>query len=93
MGGAVPAKITFRETLRRSVAAGVILETDSENLKRLMELRNPLSHFRGFDDPSNLMRRMLNDGVMVEEHLRADASYALSMAVRLLSLPSFRVDQ
>jgi hypothetical protein len=62
------------------------------DLKKLMQLRNPLSHFRGIDDASNLTRRMLNSGVMEEDHLKGDASFALSMAVRLLSLPSFRLD-
>ncbi|MFK3857205.1 hypothetical protein [Agrobacterium pusense] len=92
MGQSLPPKISFYETLTRSLAAGVISEADVRDLKRLMQLRNPLSHFRGIDDASNLTRRMLNSGVMVEDHLKGDASFALSMAVRLLSLPSFRLD-
>jgi len=92
MAAPLPSKVSFHETVKRSLAAGVITDVDAEDLKRLMQLRNPLSHFRSMDDPSNLTRRMLNTGVMVDDHLRADASFALSMAVRLLSLPSFRVD-
>lgn len=91
MAAPLPPKVSFYETLKRSLAAGVITDVDAEDLKRLMQLRNPLSHFRSMDDPSNLTRRMLNTGVMVDDHLRADANFALSMAVRLLSLPSFRV--
>lgn len=92
MGESLPPKISFHETLNRSVAAGVISGTDVSDLRKLMQLRNPLSHFRGIDDASNLTRRMLNSGVMEEDHLKGDASFALSMAVRLLSLPSFRLD-
>jgi hypothetical protein len=91
-GSPLPARIDFRETLARSVADGVISERDAEDLRRLMRLRNPLSHYRGIDDESNLSRRSLDTQTPAEVHLLNDAAFAISMAVRLLSLPSFRVD-
>ncbi|WP_017965249.1 hypothetical protein [Rhizobium leguminosarum] len=93
MGERLPPRVSFQETLTRSLMTGIIMESDTDDLKKLMRLRNPLSHFRGINDPSNLTRRMLDTGQMVDDHLRGDASFALSVAVRLLSLPSFRVDR
>ena len=87
----LPERITFQETLRRCLARELITETDAADLRRLMALRNPLSHFRSIGDPSNLSRRVLEEGLTAEEHLRRDATFAISMAVRLLALPAFRL--
>jgi hypothetical protein len=87
----LPERITFRETLDRCLAGNVISEADAADLRRLMSLRNPLSHFRSIDDPSNLSRRVLDERQDAEEHLRRDATFAIGMAVRLLALPSFRL--
>lgn len=57
-----------------------------------MSLRNPLSHFRGINDPSNLSRRVMDTALHLKEHLLRDATFAISVAVRLLSLPAFRLD-
>jgi hypothetical protein len=90
-GEEIPERISFRETLSRCVAKELITQKDVEDLQRLMGLRNPLSHFRGIDDPSNLSRRALNTGLSAESHLQNDASFAISMAIRLLALPAFRL--
>lgn len=87
----LPSKVTFRITLERSLQRGIIAEAHATDLKRLMQLRNPLSHYRNIDDPENLTRRSLDSRVAPIEHLRGDASFALSVAVRLLSLPTFRL--
>jgi hypothetical protein len=84
-------RITFQETLELCVEDKVINNEDADNLRRLMELRNPLSHFRDIDDPSSLSRRVLDTMVPAESHLFRDASFAIGMAVRLLSLPAFRL--
>jgi hypothetical protein len=84
-------RISFQDTLERCIADNVITHEDAEDLRRLMALRNPLSHFRSIDDPSNLSRRVLNTMVSAETHLFNDASFAIGMAIRLLALPSFRL--
>lgn len=89
----LPERITFHETLKRCLARNVICEADADDLRHLMGLRNPLSHYRSIDDSSNLSRRALNEKVHAAEHLRRDASFAISMAVRLLSLPAFRLGE
>lgn len=86
-------KIKFPETLRRCLADGVISESDAEDLRRLMRLRNPLSHYRDINDESSLSRRTLDTLTPAQEHLLNDATFAISVAVKLLSLPSFRVDR
>jgi hypothetical protein len=77
--------------LKRCQDQRVITATDAQDLKKLMELRNPLSHFRSLDDSSNLSRRVLNTMMPAEEHLLADATFALSLAIRMMALPSFRI--
>ncbi|MGV3569876.1 MAG: hypothetical protein ACO1PB_04690 [Ramlibacter sp.] len=89
----LPARVEFRQTLTRCVDDGVISKEDAEDLRRLMALRNPLSHYRDINDESNLSRRTLDAQVPARQHLLNDATFAISMAVRLLSLPSFRVDR
>lgn len=87
----LPARISFQETLRRCVAEQVLSVKDLEDLRRLMELRNPLSHYRNFDDPSNLSRRSMDTRSPEGQHLLDDATFGISIAVRLLALPAFRL--
>lgn len=87
----LPPKVKFRVTLERSLQRGIISEADAADLQRLMQLRNPLSHYRHIDDPTNLTRRSIDSRLPAIEHLRGDASFALSVAVKLLSLPAFRL--
>ena len=88
---ALPSKISFSETIKRSIEGGTISEELAKDLRRLCELRNPLTHFRDINDPSNLTRRVLDTQVDIKEHLRRDSTFALTTAVRVLALPSFRV--
>lgn len=57
----------------------------------LSRLPNPLSHYRSIDDPSNLSRRAQDSRLPTEVHLLNDATFAISMAIRILSLPAFRL--
>ncbi|MFN3625107.1 MAG: hypothetical protein ACK4TP_13720 [Hyphomicrobium sp.] len=87
----MPARISFSDTLRRCEERGVFLKRDGEDLRRLMGLRNPLSHFRNLDDPSNLSRRVLDTMLPAGDHLHQDATFAIGLAVRMLALPAFRL--
>lgn len=89
----LPSKIGFADTLRRCAHDGVISEAEAEGLKRLMSLRNPLSHYRGVDDAENIERRAVDSRMPTRAHLLNDATFAISVAVRLLALPAFRVDR
>jgi hypothetical protein len=87
----LPKRITFQKTLELCIEKKVISSKDADDLRGLMELRNPLSHFRDIDDPSNLSRRVLDTLRPADAHLFRDASFAIGLAVRLLSLPAFRL--
>jgi hypothetical protein len=89
----IPKRISFSNTLERCLNQNVITADHAKDLRHLMELRNPLSHFRAIDDPSNLSRRILETKQQAESHLFSDASFAIGVAIRLLALPSFRIDR
>jgi len=91
-GKGLPARISFQETLDRSLSREVITSEDAVNLRRLAALRNPLSHYRSIEDISNLSRRAVDSRQRADVHLLSDATFAISVAVRLLSLPPFRLD-
>ena len=52
----LPDRIQFADTLRRCREREVISDEDVTDLRRMMALRNPLSHFRHVDDGSNKVR-------------------------------------
>lgn len=87
----LPERVHFKVTLKRCLDEGVIAQRDYEDLDRLMSLRNPLSHYRDVNDKSNLERRAIDTQMPAREHMLSDATFAISMAVRLLALPSFRL--
>lgn len=86
-----PKRVSFAETVRRCQERNVISDLDATDLRRLMNLRNPLSHFREINDPASLSGRVLSTMEPAQEHLRRDASFAIGLAVRLLALPAFRL--
>lgn len=87
----IPERIQFRETLRLCRERDVVSDDDVRDLERLMGLRNPLSHFRHVDDASNLERRSIDGGEPPDVLIRRDANFAISLAVRVLAKPAFRL--
>ncbi|PZV34904.1 hypothetical protein [Mesorhizobium kowhaii] len=90
-GEDLPPKVGFHETLRRSSANGFLSSGEVTDLKRLADLRNPLSHFRNVNDPDNLVRRSVTGGELAEDVLAHDAHFAIATAIRLMSKAPFRV--
>ena len=78
----VPERIKFADTLRRCREREVISDDDVIDLRRMMDLRNPLSHFRHVHDGSHLERRSMDERTSAAELLRRDAIFAISIAVR-----------
>jgi hypothetical protein len=87
----LPPRIAFRETLKRCQDRNLISGQDSSDLERLMNLRNPLSHFRTVADGQNLERRAMTAGVRSEALIERDAWFAIGLAVRVLAKPQFRI--
>lgn len=90
-GELLPNRVRFNDTLDSCLKRDIISKTDAADLRRLMDLRNPLAHYRNINDPQNLSRRALESRSSAEDHLMTDAGFAISMAVRLLALPQFRL--
>ena len=87
----IPELIPFRDTLRRCRERDVISDQDVADLQKLMDLRNPLSHFRHVHDASNLDRRSIDTGQHAMDLMRRDAVFAIGLAVRMLAKPAFRL--
>lgn len=87
----IPERMPFRDTLRRCRERNVISDQDVADLQKLMDLRNPLSHFRHVHDASNLDRRSIDTGQHAMDLLRHDAVFAIGLAVRMLAKPAFRL--
>ncbi|MFI8581020.1 hypothetical protein [Ectopseudomonas khazarica] len=90
---ALPKKISFQETIDRCVNQRVINSSLAVQLKKLMGLRNPLSHYRSVDDPESLSRRALESRAPAHVTLLGDATFAIGVAIDLLALPEFRFDK
>ncbi|PZU87002.1 MAG: hypothetical protein DI527_19430 [Chelatococcus sp.] len=89
----LPDKVKFDETLRRCQARGLLDDQDVTDLKQLVGLRNPITHFRHVDDIHNLDRRSIATGQPAGELLGRDAWFAIGLAVRILAKPPFRLDR
>ncbi len=87
----LPPRVAFKQTLIRCQAKNLITDQDSRDLERLMSLRNPLTHFRTFDEGQNLDRRAVDAGLRPDEVLRRDAWFAIGLAVKILAKPPFRL--
>ncbi len=85
----IPERIQFADTCRRCRERDVIFDRDVTDLRRMMDPRNPLSHFRRVDDGSTLDRRMIDTGVSAEEPRRRDAVFSLGLVVTILAKPAF----
>lgn len=85
----IPDRIQFADTLRRCREREVISDEDVTDLRSMMALRNPLSHFRHVDDGSNLDRRSIYESRSADDLLRHDAIFSIGLAVRMLSRPAF----
>jgi hypothetical protein len=87
----VPERIKFADTLRRCREREVISDADVADLRRMMDLRNPLPHFRHVHDEGHLDRRSVDERTSATDLLRRDAIFAIGVAVRILAKPAFRL--
>lgn len=87
----LPARVSFRETLKRSQERGLVSARDVADLEKLAELRNPLSHFRHVADESSLDSRSIDGREPIETLIRRDAEFAIGLATRILASEHFRL--
>lgn len=81
----------IRPLLEHALEAGIVDSRDIENVNRLMNLRNPLVHFRNVDDPTNLTRRAMMEGVPHEQIMYDDARFAISTVVAFVGKTHFAI--
>lgn len=68
-----------------------ILGDVAANWRTLVKYRNGLLHYREIADAENLLPKTMRAMEFEGDPLLGDAMFEISTAVRLLSLPSFRV--
>ncbi len=85
-------RISFRETLKRYRNRNLISVEEETELEKLMELRNPLSHYRHPDDDSGLDRRSIDRQEPVDALIHRDAVFAIGLTTRILSRYPFRLE-
>lgn len=81
----------LKDLLGHSKEAGVLNERDVENIEKLMELRNPLTHYRDVNDPQNLTRRAMASSVHPEQIIFDDARFAIETIITILGKDSFAI--
>jgi hypothetical protein len=87
----LPPRIVFRDTLKLCEDRKLISGQDAGDLERLMNLRNPLCHFRMISDDQNIDRRSITAGLPSEVLIESDAWFAVGLAVRILAKQQFRL--
>ena len=69
----------------------LLTDEDVIELKKLVSVRNPLTHFRNVDDAHNLDRRSIATGRHAGEILSKDAWFAITLAAGMLVKEPFRL--
>lgn len=87
----VPKKMQFRDTIQKCISINTITKEDGDNLRRLSDLRNPITHYRSFQDKSNLTISAIESQTDSSELLLLNANFAINLVFKLISLPVFRV--
>lgn len=90
-GPELPPRVRFQKTLEIAQARGTIDDGLAGDLRRLMDLRNPLSHYRPVSHSESVSTRSLDGLTSAQALLRQDSTFAIDVAVRVLSCPEFRL--
>jgi hypothetical protein len=81
--GGLSPRPSVREILNKSVEDGLIAIDLKGRIERLIELRNPLVHYRNVNDTSHLTRRSMSDNASEADLLEEDAKFACSVIIEL----------
>ena len=81
---------SFRQTITNCRTVGIINEEDEDDLIRLSDLRNALSHFRDVNDQSHLDRRAMDQRLAAAQICEQDARFAIVVFIRILAKSEFR---
>lgn len=87
----VSPKATARESRRLSREEGLITSEEVRELERLESLRNPLTHYRKANDPEHIDQQAMRGRIDTDAILERDAEFAITLTMKMLSKPSFRL--
>lgn len=87
----VSGKATGKTIRRLSRESGVITAEEDQELERLASLRNPLTHYRGANDPEHIDQQAMQQRSASDAILERDAVFAVTLALRMLAKPPFRL--
>jgi hypothetical protein len=90
-GDTLTRRPSLDEIVRKAKQIGLLDDDDERALKRMREMRNPLTHFRNIDDPTNMTRRMLNQRTHPTVLFEDDARFCITTVIRILSKPTFAI--
>lgn len=92
-GKPLSARPSLDEIIAKARQINLLDESDERALKRMRELRNPLTHFRGIADPTTITQRTLAARVHPATLFEDDARYCITAIIRLLAKPTFAVSR
>jgi len=87
----VPGKATGKTIRKLSRESGVITAEEDQELELLASLRNPLTHYRGANDPEHIDQQAMQQRSASDAILERDAVFAVTLALRMLAKPPFRL--
>jgi hypothetical protein len=87
----LPRRVRFGQVLGRCHVYGLLSKEEVTEMKKLADIRNPLTHFTNVDEERHLERRSIQTGRAAGEVLGQDAWFAITLAMRTLAKEPFRL--
>lgn len=85
MGGEdLSKRVSFSHVLERGRVLGYVSDKDVSDIRQLIDLRNPLTHFRPPLDSTSYSVRALGQGESPTDLMQRDSISAIRLAVRML---------
>lgn len=92
-GEPLPERPSLDQLIAKAKYIGLLDDDDEKALKRIRGIRNPLTHHRGVDDPTNMTRRMLAHRVATASLFEGDARFCITTVIRFMGKPAFAISR
>ena len=83
----------FKQLIDHAIEAGILTNGDVRDIERLVNMRNPLIHFRDVNDPQNLTRRAMQAGKHADQIMFEDARFAIGTIIGVVGKSQFAIDR
>jgi hypothetical protein len=84
-------KVGAGTTRNRAASAGIISDDELIELDQLEKLRNPFAHYRNINDPEHVDQQATNERRSSDSIFEKSAVFAITLTIKVLSKPSFRL--